>query len=1145
MCAKNAPDNLQDLCAWSFTEGFRVAGGFQSSNPIITQMCEVECPSELWQAVGYHRLDSSNKGYTCPANVGVNLGGRLSRTQDCAKPSYAWGGAQGQLDPLNSVIIPCRRDGYTRVNVPTAPSTPAPTPTALLGGPTAPSTVRPTNEPTYEVTTVPTIAPTQSKLCCAETPYADWVWPYCKNAADKSANKNVTTCDACMSYQCLDWMVLSHGMTVREQQYFNRTNGDSVYFGVGSYGNDPSRAGLCYRISATGVDRDLIVQVITQGGPSPGGDFNILMADGGFPDDYNACVAEGTSIPQFGGSSSAWGGPRGGWLTPNQCQKLPKYPLCGGTHQDNIQDLCYRSFATGLRLTVPNNTNPVITKMCNVQCPVELWKATGFHRNDELSKEYTCGATNLEPTGGLLSHSMDCAKPSYGWGIPAGVTANTSKGYDRVIPCRRDGYTRVSYVPTPAPTPVPSFAPTSNTSLCCTDTVYPDWVWPYCTNGAQLQSTSVTSCESQCVAYQCIDWNVLSAGMQQRQAIYQQETRDLVYFGVGSYGADQSRAGYCYRITAQGIDRDLIVQVITEGGKTAPGTFNLIMADGGFTDQYSACTTEGTPVPQFPGVAKQWGNPFGGWSNGSECANVPEYPICSEVRYDNMRQLCRNTFAKGFRVANAVRSNPVIQKMCQVMCPDPLWQATGLRRADEKTSSYTCGATLEPSGGDLTRSMDCSKPTYAWDGTIVGKTFNYSSRVIPCKRDGYTRVNSQPTIMPSAEPTLTPPTAGPTEQLLCCSDTDYSSKWKTCKNAADPAVIAGGPVTNCSTCLAYQCIDWTAGSAGMKLRQQRFFERTGIDVDFGVGSYGSDPSQGGLCYRLSVQNTQRDLIVQVVNTGPYVTEGNFNLLMGDGGLGKTSACASGMGANVPQFAAPVSSWGTSQYGWGSSSACANLPRYPICGSAPADSQSDLCQWGFSANLRSSLGATPPVIYRMCQVGCPWELFEATGIHRWDEQNLAYTCAPGAHIPAPGFLSRYMDCGKPSFAWPNNVKSIGGLLDPNYTIVVPCKRDGYTRINVQPLIPSTIMPTEEPTTSPAPSPSPTNGTIVTRPPVATASKKSSDSYFTSPKWMSIGVAILIAGLFILIVMACEVGLRVTRYRQFQERIRNKNGMRRMA
>ena len=39
-----------------------------------------------------------------------------------------------------------------------------------------------------------------------------------------------------------------------------------------------------------------------------------------------------------------------------------------------------------------------------------------------------------------------------------------------------------------------------------------------------------------------------------------------VYFAVGSYGYDASRGGFCYRLKAESVDRDIIVQVINQAG---------------------------------------------------------------------------------------------------------------------------------------------------------------------------------------------------------------------------------------------------------------------------------------------------------------------------------------------------------------------------------------------------------------------------------------------------------------------------------------------------------------------------------------------------------------------------------------------------
>jgi hypothetical protein len=80
--------------------------------------------------------------------------------------------------------------------------------------------------------------------------------------------------------------------------------------------------------------------------------------------------------------------------------------------------------------------------------------------------------------------------------------------------------------------------------------------------------------------------------------------------------------------------------------------------------------------------------------------------------------------------------------MCEVKCPTELYSATGLHRSDETNAGYTCLSSGISSGGVLTRMMDCSKPSYAWAGNVKGTTFSGFEKVIPCRRDGYTRVNN-------------------------------------------------------------------------------------------------------------------------------------------------------------------------------------------------------------------------------------------------------------------------------------------------------------------------------------------------------------------------------------------------------------------
>ena len=356
------------------------------------------------------------------------------------------------------------------------------------------------------------------------------------------------------------------------------------------------------------------------------------------------------------------------------------------------------------------------------------------------------------------------------------------------------------------------------------------------------------------------------ACVQAREAAFTSRTKDKVYFGVGAYGNVQQRAGFCYRMSLKGVDRDVIAQVITMGGNTAPGNFNIMMVDGGFSDTYNACAFGSTQYPVFNAPSYVWGGPSGGLLNSSGCDLLPDYPTCTVNPPDSMRALCKELFVKGFRSSNYSITNPTISKMCQVACPNELVQATGLRRTDEQTAVYTCSSPnlMEPSGGFLSRSMDCSRPSYAWGVQLTNQT----GRVIPCRRDGYTRINAlpvvpptprpsvltnYPTAVPTEEPTIGP-TASPSFGEMCCEYTPYgpASKWRACNNAANPSL---GNVRTCDTCLSYQCLDWTAGSAAMQKREASFAANSGIQVYFAVGSYSNDPTRAGLCYRLNVKGT--------------------------------------------------------------------------------------------------------------------------------------------------------------------------------------------------------------------------------------------------------------------------------------------------
>ena len=229
--------------------------------------------------------------------------------------------------------------------------------------------------------------------------------------------------------------------------------------------------------------------------------------------------------------------------------------------------------------------------------------------------------------------------------------------------------------------------------------------------------------------------------------------------------------------------------------------------------------------------------------------------------------------------------------------------------------------------------------------------------------------------------------------------------------------------------MSYQCIDWSVGSAGMQEREFLFNKRTGQNVYFGVGSYGNDNKRAGRCYRITTDSVDRDLIVQVVNQGSDVADGNFDLMQADGGFGIFDACSS---SSVPQYSSVSTAWGDIYGGWSSSAGCKNLPQYPQCGSHPVDDLQQMCLWSFRKGLRKEIGDSNPKILQMCEISCPDQLYEATGLHRSDESTTSFTCDGSTNITSGGILTRMMDCAKPSYAWAYNVN---GPTYPGYEQVI--------------------------------------------------------------------------------------------------------------
>merc|ERR1712059_109980 len=120
----------------------------------------------------------------------------------------------------------------------------------------------------------------------------------------------------------------------------------------------------------------------------------------------------------------------------------------------------------------------------------------------------------------------------------------------------------------------------------------------------------------------------------------------------------------------------------------------------------------------------------------------------------------------------------------------------------------------------------------------------------------------------------------------------------------------------------FACMDWTFGSKKIIRQEDTFRARTGEDVWFGVGTFGTqdDAMQGlGACYRMVIRETncldrmagrelEKHVIAQSVNTGHDVSNIQFDLQIGNGGTGAFNNCA---GSSWSMFPGPFdeSTWG--------------------------------------------------------------------------------------------------------------------------------------------------------------------------------------------------------------------------------------------
>jgi hypothetical protein len=261
--------------------------------------------------------------------------------------------------------------------------------------------------------------------------------------------------------------------------------------------------------------------------------------------------------------------------------------------------------------------------------------------------------------------------------------------------------------------------------------------------------------------------------------------------------------------------------------------------------------------------------------------------------------------------------------------------------------------------------------------------------------------------------------------------------------------------------VAYACMDWSVGSGAMLgaaaaagMNETHFF---------GVGSFGTGATNMGKCYEVAVQGAPKKALLQVVNQGGDVSSGQFDLQMGDGGVGLFDGCVAPTTSGQPAiYAGDASAFGKQYGGWASKADCAKLPSVPQARSqlpAGEPTLNRLCELGFELGARIE-GGENPAITSARRVPCPAALVALTGLNRTDG---AETESHGA-----GTLTRMMDCCKPSAGWLGNVDK----ADPAHPAVIPCQQDGFTRLSVGPTpAPAPPAPTPAP---PAPTPAPPSG-----------------------------------------------------------------------
>ena len=194
----------------------------------------------------------------------------------------------------------------------------------------------------------------------------------------------------------------------------------------------------------------------------------------------------------------------------------------------------------------------------------------------------------------------------------------------------------------------------------------------------------------------------------------------------------------------------------------------------------------------------------------------------------------------------------------------------------------------------------------------------------------------------------------------------------------------------------------------------------------------------GACFQLEITSdssaSPNKYIVQAINTGSDINSGQFNILVGAGGLGYFTACSSdcrygrvcdGGQCNSPLYSGNFAAWTPDGncYGGGvhSTDGCDNL----VTTNSRTFGDNTLL-YGCKTAINRGYHNNFQVQWE--KVRCPESLYKVTGIRRTDDMQYPAP-QPGMTLRMTGNATTTMNCCKPSCAWRQNVTDIADAKFP--------------------------------------------------------------------------------------------------------------------